>query len=732
MISFIALITALCGFINEMNFAQTLTAVMGGTVVRYQTTFGLFTFSLGLGAWCFNYAHRRWSPRQLLLISQVVMAALSILSPPWITYLNPLLHPENTAVYTLLCYVPVIAAGWISGLELPALLELAKNSSTHRFSPLAWDYAGMFLASALFPLYLLHSAGVFGVSMFAALLSLLALLGVYLWIPATHRTSAPTNIVSLTRGPWLMAIFVLSFCSFSYELLLAKILGDLLRDETLAYSLGIGFMLIGLGIGAHLSQKIEKPLRALIMSETLLIALGSTLYILFYGTGAVVYAYSPLEIFTTHKSLALLLFAPLPLVVGILTGFELPLCLRLMERSSQNSEDTASGIFMNYLGALVAGVCVPLVLLPTIGAAASLHSVALLNLVLLAALLCIPRRTSYRVRVVAAALSGCAIFIGVRGDHAVEQVFLKTYYYDLGLNTFSTKALSQYSKMLSAIDDVQRETTAYQFIDKLKSTNDSSYFARTGFSLFLNKQQQLDSRYWRTYHESFVHGAANLHKRAPKNVLICGGGDGLLARVLLEDSTVESITLVELDPRMIHFARTDADMLALNHNSLEHPKVHVLTADAYAYLFQTTASYDAIYLDFPYPDTYELSRLYSVELYRAARARLSSHGFLIMDAPIWRYVDRETPNTPAELRILYDTLHAAGFPALFAYGPNEPFIFASPQQTNLNFDYAALPKDLSNATFSNLASLDFLYKSRKRPRKLLVNSIYKPQPFFKQ
>lgn len=733
MISLIALITAMCGFLNEMNFAQTLTATMGGTVLRYQTTFGIFTFSLGAGAWLFDRCHSHWSARTLLLSAQFAMAALSIGSPLWIRFFNPLFHHQWNLIFTILCYTPVVLAGLISGLELPALLHLVKHNSSARFSPLAWDYVGMFIASAMFPLLFLYTLGVFGVSVLTMCLSLLAAILVGLAVPTTITVPSNKKPTSSPAFFLLLCVFVLSFCSFSYELLLAKILGDLLHDETLAYSLGIGFMLIGLGLGTFLAQRTLRPLRKLIFIEVLLIAMGSLLYALFYGGGAFLYAYPPLEFLTTNKWWALVAFSPLPIAVGILTGYELPLCLKLIAEQSYSEKDvTATAIGLNYLGALGAGLIVPLLLLPAVGTSHSLHILACLNMGVLTLFLFQYSNLSQILRLSASLAAGLAILIGVRSDRWAEQLFLKTYYYDLHMTEFSAKAFKHFGQMTQSIPPIQREITAYQFIDKIKNNQPHSYFAREGFTLYLNKQQQLDSRHWRAYHDSLVTGAANLNKGTAQNILVCGGGDGLLARVLLEDKAVEHITLVELDSRMLELARTDADLLAINLNALEDPKVNITIGDAYSYLFRTQETFDAIYMDFPYPDTFELSRLYSLEMYQAAKMRLRPGGFLVFDAPLWRFVDREITQPPIEWLILKDTLEAAGFASIFAFGPHEPFVFAKVETTELKFDYSAVPSALANASYSNLASLRFLNELTDENQKRRVNSIYQPQPFLKQ
>lgn len=729
MISLIAFLTATSGFLNEMNLAQTLTATMGGTALRYQMTFGLFTFSLGFGAWLFDSRYaQKFSNRKILLVSQVVMIALSLGSPHWMIFFNPLERGSTSLFLQILCHIPIVFTGIVTGLELPALLSTTTATSKQRFSPLAWDYIGMFVASFLFPLYFLYSLGVHGTAAATAALAFVAFALIYFFIPQKKSNVAKTQNAKPKNCALLSLIFFLSFCSFSYELILAKIMGDILRDETLAYSLGVGIMLVGLGIGTYHSQKSTSPLKTLSFIELGLVCVASITFVSFYFLATTVYALPELQLIADNKWMAVAFFSPLPLAIGWLTGFELPLLLKQLDIESSNSLGVP--LALNYLGALASGLIVPLVLLPLTTPALSLKIIACFNFIFLCVLVLKTPQLSH-FRKLALSCTGCLFLIGTNPINAfVEQLYLKTYYYELSLSEMSFKSISNFLKMTQAIAPIQREVTTYQYIDKIKDNRDYSYFARDGFTLFLNKQQQLQSAHWRTYHETFALAATLAPQTSLRSVLICGGGDGLLARVLLEKYPELKIDLIELDPRMIELSNTDADMLEINNYSLQDPRVNVRIDDAYASLFRDTKMYDAIFLDFPYPDTFELSRLYSLELYTALLRRLSSNGFVVFDAPIWRYIDRPNFNTAQELRILTDTLQQAGFKTVFPFGTFESFIFAQQQETKVEFSEDAL-KDIADTTYANLISLDFLYDSisTEKPR---INSVFHPQPFFKQ
>ena len=100
----------------------------------------------------------------------------------------------------------------------------------------------------------------------------------------------------------------------------------------------------------------------------------------------------------------------------------------------------------------------------------------------------------------------------------------------------------------AAVADARAETTPYQRIVVTRGP--------AGFQLFLNGNLQFHSADEYRYHEALVHPALALRPE-PRRVLVLGGGDGLAVRELLKYSSIESITLVDIDPAMTRLARTN-------------------------------------------------------------------------------------------------------------------------------------------------------------------------------
>jgi len=178
-------------------------------------------------------------------------------------------------------------------------------------------------------------------------------------------------------------------------------------------------------------------------------------------------------------------------------------------------------------------------------------------------------------------------------------------------------------------------------------------------------------------------------------VLVLGGGDGLGLREILKYPNVESVTLVDLDPAMTHFAATHPVMTALNARSFAdarvavvrasgvaegprylvtgeepHPharrvqpgevavaEVSVVNIDADKFLAEVQEVYDVVIVDFPDPRSIELCKLYSKEFYLKLRRVLSAHGVAAIQSTSV-YYSREA------YLMVGRTLEAAGFSVL--------------------------------------------------------------------
>jgi len=101
-------------------------------------------------------------------------------------------------------------------------------------------------------------------------------------------------------------------------------------------------------------------------------------------------------------------------------------------------------------------------------------------------------------------------------------------------------------------------------------------------------------------------------------------------REVLRYPSVETVTLVELDP---HMTRLFATLLRqLNRDALLSPKLGIVNRDAFGWLEQLPPDimFDVIVIDFPDPSNFSLGKLYTTSFYRLIEQHLSAGGYAVV------------------------------------------------------------------------------------------------------
>jgi len=108
------------------------------------------------------------------------------------------------------------------------------------------------------------------------------------------------------------------------------------------------------------------------------------------------------------------------------------------------------------------------------------------------------------------------------------------------------------------------------------------------------------------------------------DILVLGGGDGLLARDLLKRSVaLPQITIVDWDTKFVKWASTN---IPENKGSLTDPRVRVLDVDVRdPRVLEEGKTYDVIVLDLPDPDSPEMQELYTYVVKTLIPAVSKSH-----------------------------------------------------------------------------------------------------------
>jgi len=425
----------------------------------------------------------------------------------------------------------------------------------------------------------------------------------------------------------IFSVFVAGLCSLVYELLISTTASYFLGDSVQQFSITIGLYLASMGLGSYVSRLIKtKLLRSFVAVEILLGLVGGLAVPILYLTYAYGAVFWPVVV-------------GLIMIIGALTGLEIPLLTRIMDREESLDVNLANILSFDYLGALLATLAFPFVLLPVLGTFRASLALGLCNLVIGVVNVwwfrdLLDRRSQrqgYALSVLAALV--LAALLAASGS-----------------------LMDRWSDEVYEDRIVYREQTPYQKIVMTRWKDD--------FRLFLDGNLQFSSLDEPRYHEPIVHVPMSQVPQ-PRRVLVLGGGDGLAAREVLKYETVDQVTIVDLDPKMFEIGRIYPPLTRLNERSLHSPRVRTVAKDAFVFLEETGRSYDLIIADLPDPNNASLARLYSRTFYGLVRSHLAAGGVFVTQATS-PYFAREAFWT------IHKTLRAADFSHTYPFHVNVP------------------------------------------------------------
>lgn len=390
----------------------------------------------------------------------------------------------------------------------------------------------------------------------------------------------------------LFSIFIIAGCSLIYELLISSLSTYLLGSGVVHYSVTIGLFLFFMGVGAWLAQFIRTELLdRFIRIEIALGLIGGFSAVFLYAAYAWTEYYYP----------AMLIVIAL---ISILVGMEIPILTRVIEQGKGIRKGLSEVLATDYIGALLASLLFPFILLPYLGHLLTAFAIGAINVIVaLVVIWHFRKRLNYPKLLLFSALSGIALLI------------------------FSSQFSSDFIRILdrSLYQDpvIYSKQSKYQKIVVTERGKD--------LRLFLNGSLQFSSIDEYRYHEPLVHLPAS-HSLKLERALVIGGGDGLAVKQLLRYSSLTEIKLVDLDPEITALSTQFNKVKTLNNNALEDPRVSVYNQDAWTWLDQQGDLFDVIIIDLPDPDIVDIARLYTQEFYKKVDRRLSVGGVMITQA----------------------------------------------------------------------------------------------------
>jgi spermidine synthase len=388
----------------------------------------------------------------------------------------------------------------------------------------------------------------------------------------------------------LASLLILSACAILYELLISTVSAYLLGSSVLHFSVTIGLFLSFLGVGAYLSKFLDEPLLPKFIRIELLLGLagGCSALVLYLGNAW----------FPNYYALLFLCVG----VIAILAGMEIPLVTRLLEHGAGGLREVIARVLtFDYLGALVASLAFPLLLLPMLGSMRTAFFTGLINWAVGVFNLRVFRQNLPDTRGLWMLAAGTGL------------VLTAGFVWSFQLLSFADALNFQDRVVLT-------QQTPYQRIVVTRWNQDTR--------LYLNGNLQFCSVDEYRYHEALIHVPLLAAHRCD-SVLILGGGDGLALREVWKNPGVRGVDLVDLDAEMLRLCRNTPLFTALNQHSMDDARLRTFSEDAFGYVKRCSKKYNVIIVDLPDPSDVALCKLYSVEFYQMLRQVLAADGVLV-------------------------------------------------------------------------------------------------------
>jgi spermidine synthase len=400
-------------------------------------------------------------------------------------------------------------------------------------------------------------------------------------LAAPRRTSGP---------PLAVVVFVVGSASLGSEIAAARLLAPYFGASTTVWANTIAVVLLALStgywLGGRLADKLPHPrhLHELMLGAAVALAVVPFIARPFLSaTVSALDATSAGAIFGSLLGVLLLVAGPV-----MLLGAVAPYAIRLSVTEVGHSGATSGRLYaISTAGSLVGTFAASLVLLPFAGTQRTFLIFAAL-LALVAAL-----GLHRRYLVVAAAVAALLLIPPGRTKAAPdgERVI------------WEEETTYQYARVTEDVDDGERRLELNEGLAVHSLYRPGSY---------------LTDDYW----DEFLVLPRTALPEPPRRIAILGNAGGTTARAYGHYFPQTEIDAVEIDGELTDVARRLFDMRA--------PRLHTHTADARPFLKDTSARYDAIFID-AYRQPYIPFYLATEEFFELCRDRLTPAGVVVIN-----------------------------------------------------------------------------------------------------
>ena len=639
------------GLIYEIVWMRMLGLVFGHTVYAITMVLAAFMAGLALGASFFGrLIDRRGRPLRVYGTLEAGIGLYALLVPllfagAQAVYLRVDLSLSSFtfgfarfALVSLILLIPTT----LMGASLPVMTKFFVDRMEGLGRKVGDLYAlntlGAVIGSGAAGFLLLPAIGVRATTGLAAVINLLigaAALTADRWVPPPRKTDVSTSQVvervpaggppALVTGLVLASIGLSGAAAMVFEISWTRALTLVIGSSIYAFSAMLTTFLLGLALGSFLFARIWGRGRAnAVMFGALELAVGLTALVLtpaFERLPDLVLAISArtapsaASALLTQFALSFLVMIVPTTIFGATFPCAVQICARILPSLGR---DTGMVYTVNTTGTILGALLAGFLIVPSLGAQASMVVAAGANAAVGLALIAVsaPARPVWRsaVAVLVALVFVAGVVLLPRWDRGVMaggvSIYLQRYVFAKDpAALFRTAAAS---RQLLFYREGVNATVVVERTERMTSLKvDGKVDASNGVDMLTQLM--------------LGHLPLLLHPHAER-VLVIGLGSGVTAGAIAQHPTVREIDVVELEPAVVEassfFARENRDVL-------RDPRVRLVIGDGRNFVLAATKRYDVISSEPSNPWIAGVASLFSREFYQLARQRLAEGGIMV-------------------------------------------------------------------------------------------------------
>ncbi|MBW2289939.1 MAG: fused MFS/spermidine synthase [Deltaproteobacteria bacterium] len=498
----------------------------------------------------------------------------------------------------------------------------------------------------------------------------------------------------------LLAFGVSGFCSFALEVVWTRILLISFSATVYSFASTLACFLFGIFLGSRLiARSVDEHENPVGLFAALELSIGvsvGALCLLIYavpgifgrlltGVATLLDRGEATLVVSTLVASFLLLVIP-----ATLLGATFPVALRLYTTNIARVGSRTGRLYAaNTVGAIFGSLAAGMILLPSLGATASLAIIATLFFGVGAALASLgvgtgePALPLRRV-----GMAGVATLLPVVISLALP--------YRVTLN-FNQQNLEG-SELVYHAEGVQNT------IDVMRSPSGAT-------ALVIGGNVEADNSYRQRRHFVLKGHLPLLFLAEPKSVLVVGLGMGITLQATARHPGLERIDVVELSPEILE---AQSQLGETNGHVIENPLVHVRIDDGRLFMKLSSNRYDMITADPIHPKISRVGYLYTAEYYRSIRDRLTEGGVVCQWMPTYQI-------SPLRFRSAVKTFVEVFPEATLWYVESHALLVAKTDSSSI--DFRLLEQKFRNPSIrEDLASIDI-----HSPAELLSHLLMGPE-----